>query len=400
MKIRFCACGWRINIWNFILDSSAFAIWYFCSVSVIVSVFHLLFGFCNLVSAAAIWYFCSVFAIILVFHLLFSFCNLVSASTIWYFRSVSAIVLVFLLFSFCNLVFELSFWKKKGVVFCFCKIWYFDFPSTSAIWYFCLSLQFFWYFFFSSVSAIWYLRSVSAKKKFGVIFCLPLLQNLVFRLSFSFCNMVFLSVSAIVLVFHLLFSFYNLVSASAIWYFCLVSAIILVFCLLFSFYNLVFELSFCKKKNWSDILSFVSVKSGISTFLQLLSRHLLPKRLFGYLVTCRYKSFLFSSYSYELWQPEFYSDCSQLGFYERTKHIKIDCHLTRHHLKYGTITLPFVHSSLQIADFFTKTHSMSRFCFLVGKLSMLVDVASWIWGEMLSNIYLVLFIKGRIVFSV
>jgi hypothetical protein len=25
-------------------------------------------------------------------------------------------------------------------------------------------------------------------------------------------------------------------------------------------------------------------------------------------------SFLFSSYSYVLWKPEFYSDCSQLGF--------------------------------------------------------------------------------------
>jgi len=130
--------------------------------------------------------------------------------------------LVFLLlFSFCNLVFAFSFCKKN-------------------------------------------------KNKIGVIFCLPLLQNLVFRLSFSFCNLVFLSVFAIVLVFHLLFSFCNLVSASAIWYFCLVSAIVLIFCLLFSFYNLVFELSFCKKKIWSDILSSASAKSGISTVLQLL----------------------------------------------------------------------------------------------------------------------------------
>jgi len=173
-----------------------------------------------------------------------------------------------------------------------------------------------------------------------VIFCLPLLQNLVFGLSFSFCNLVFLSVSAIILVFCLLFRFCNLVSASAIWYqllqfgisvlslqlfwyfvfslvsaiwyqllqfgisvlslqlfwyfvfssvsaiwyFCFVSAIVLVFHLLFSFCNLVFELSFCKKnkKIWSDILSSASAKSGISTFLQLLSWHLLPKRLFGY----------------------------------------------------------------------------------------------------------------------
>jgi len=243
MKIKFCACDWRINIWTFILDSSASAIWYFCSVSVIVLVFHLLFSFCNLVFA-------------------FSFCN-VFWSDILSSASAKSGISTFLQF----LQFGISV----------------------------LSLQLFWYFFFSSVSAIWYLRSVS------VIF---LEWYFVFR-------------------FYKIW-YFDIPSASAIWYFCFVSVIVLVFRLLFSFCNLVFVFSFCNVF-WSDILSFASAKSGISTFFQLLQFriYVLSLQLFCFchdiyyqrdylvtLVTCWYESFLFSSYSYVLWQLEFYSDCS------------------------------------------------------------------------------------------
>ena len=55
-------------------------------------------------------------------------------------------------------------------------------------------------------------------------------------------------------------------------------------------------------------------------------------------------------------------------FHERTKHIEIN-------LKHGFIILPFVSSSLQFADFFTTSHFISYFYFLVGKLSMLVAAA-------------------------
>ena len=185
-------------------------------------------------------------------------------------------------------------------IFRFCKIWYFDCPSASAIWYFCLSLQLFWYFIFSSVfaiwyqllqfdisvlslqlfwyfffslvSAIWYLRSVSIIF-FRVIFCLPLLQNLIFWLSFSFCNLVF-SVLSLQLFWYFFFFL-----ASTIWYFCSVSAI----CISTFLQLLQFDISVLSLQLfWYFVFSLIFAKSGISTFLQLLPWHLLSKRLFGY----------------------------------------------------------------------------------------------------------------------
>ncbi|GJT04473.1 gag-pol polyprotein [Tanacetum coccineum] len=66
---------------------------------------------------------------------------------------------------------------------------------------------------------------------------------------------------------------------------------------------------------------------------------------------------------------------SNTVFHERTKHIEIDCHFTRHHLQAGTISLSFVLSALQIAYIFTKPHSGPRFPFLSDKLSMFLAAA-------------------------
>jgi hypothetical protein len=100
----------------------------------------------------------------------------------------------------------------------------------------------FWYFFFSSVSAIWYLRSVSTKKKWSDILSsasaksgiLTVLQLLQFSISVCLCNCFGISSSLQFLQFGICVQFLP------------------------------------KKKEWSDILSSASAKSGISTSLQFL----------------------------------------------------------------------------------------------------------------------------------
>ncbi|XP_068663020.1 uncharacterized mitochondrial protein AtMg00810-like [Aristolochia californica] len=58
-------------------------------------------------------------------------------------------------------------------------------------------------------------------------------------------------------------------------------------------------------------------------------------------------------------------------FHECMKHIEIDCHFVRHHYLQGSLTLPHVFSTSQLADVFTKSHTTPRFHHLISKLMLL-----------------------------
>ena len=58
-------------------------------------------------------------------------------------------------------------------------------------------------------------------------------------------------------------------------------------------------------------------------------------------------------------------------FYERTKHIEIDCHIVREKLQAGVIRLCYVSIKMQLADVFTKALGREQFEFLCTKLGVL-----------------------------
>jgi hypothetical protein len=56
--------------------------------------------------------------------------------------------------------------------------------------------------------------------------------------------------------------------------------------------------------------------------------------------------------------------------HELTKHIGVDAHFTRSHVQDGVVTLQYMPSELQLADFFTKAQTRAHHQFYLSKNSI------------------------------
>lgn len=56
--------------------------------------------------------------------------------------------------------------------------------------------------------------------------------------------------------------------------------------------------------------------------------------------------------------------------HDRTKHVKVDSHFIKDHLKMGHICTPYIQTQHQFANVFTKGISEAQFMNLIGKLGM------------------------------